>query len=83
MGSKKSKMTESILQTTNSNNTTNDKQQTTYSSLGSNPGGAIYLFEENRGTFFVPTLKTSLCLPVIGLIKEFSGFIILNLIGIL
>jgi len=41
MGSKKSKMTESILQTTNSNNTTNDKQQTTYSSLGSNPGGAI------------------------------------------
>jgi len=41
MGSKKSKMPENMLQTTNSNNTTNDKQQTTYSSLGSNPGGAI------------------------------------------
>ncbi len=47
MGSKKSKVTESILQTTNNSNTTNDKLMTTYSSLGSNPGGAIHHFEKN------------------------------------
>ena len=41
MGSKKSKTSESMLQTTNSF-TTNDEQPTTNSSLfGSNPGGAI------------------------------------------
>ena len=42
MGSKKFKMKESMLQTTDSNETTNDKPQTTYSSLGSNPSNFIF-----------------------------------------